>query len=196
MDGYHIALFIHLFAILAATAATAVVEVAQTRGRRAATVAEALEWHASAGRAARTFPAAVLALVLTGGYMIRAGGAWSWQMGWVQAGLTGAVLLLASGAVLGPRARRRGDALRALPPAAAPPPNRDAVMGAIGSANPGLALGVVFVMATKPALATSLAILLIGAAAGIVRGRARARAAAGATARGPEREAVETEPAS
>lgn len=172
MDGYHVALFFHLVALVAASAASAIVHLAGARGSRAATVSEVRQWHALAGMTARTFPLALLALFATGGYMVAARHGWTWDTGWVEAGIAGVIVLFASGAVIGGRSRAAGRALAGLAdgPTAGRPPvlPRDPVVSALSWANTGVAMAVVFVMATKPSLAASLIVLAIGAAAGVM----------------------------
>lgn len=186
MDAYHVTLFLHLLALLAAAVASGLVHLAAARERRAATVAEALEWGRFTGKAARVFPIAVLTLVLTGGFMLRAGGGWSWQSGWVEAGAAGALLLLAGGAVLGARGRRASMALAAQPRDAAPVRTPDPLIPALSNANTGLALAIVFVMTTKPAAAAAFGTLALGLVAGALFGLMRVPARAAAAA--PERE--------
>src|SRR5512146_741846 len=106
MDGYRVALFFHLLALVAASAASGLVHVAESRSHRAATLREARMWLMLTAKTARTFPIAVVVLFGTGAYMISAGPGWAWGTGWVVAGIGGAILLLAQGAILGGRGRR------------------------------------------------------------------------------------------
>lgn len=181
MDAYHVALFIHLMSLVAAACASAIVHFAVHRRGHAAAVGEALQWHAFAGATARVFPIAVLTLVATGSWMAAITGNALWHAGWLQAGLLGAVLLMASGATIGRRARAaaagmlsvlRGESSTPLATLA-----RDPLADTMIWANSGLALGVVFVMTLKPALGGSLTVLAIGALIGTLVARAPSRAA-------------------
>lgn len=180
MTSYQLALFLHLFALLAATSASAVVHFAAGRRSSAPTLRQALDWGKVIARTSRIFPVAVVVLVATGAYMVA--GRWSWNDGWVVAGVVGAVALLASGAVLGKRGaaearagvQRLESAGRDLPNVAAPDP----VGALLGEANTGLALAIVLDMTLKPALVASLVVLAVGAAIGAYRGRRHLRAAA------------------
>lgn len=178
MTLYQVALFFHLLALLAATSASAIVHLAAGRRASAPTLRQALEWGRVTGRTSRVFPVAVIVLIATGAYMVA--GRWSWSDGWIVAGLTGAIALLASGATLG----RRGAAearmgVRRLEEAGGDLPNDappDALAAVLAEANTGLALAIVLVMTIKPAVAASFVVLAIGAALGAYRGRGHVRA--------------------
>jgi hypothetical protein len=193
MIAYHIALYVHLLALVAAVAAAAIVHLAEIRGRRAASVAEVRQWHSLAGATARVFPIATLTLLATGGYMVGVHGPWSWSAGWVEAGLAGVAFLLLGGPVLGVRAARAGRALASLGAAELERARallHDPVVGTLSWMNTGVALAVVFDMAAKPALPVSVTALLVGAAAGLLAHRAtngEAVAASAAAGRQPER---------
>lgn len=178
--SYQIALFIHLIALVAAATASGIVHFAAARRGSAPTLRHALEWGGVMGKAARVFPIAVLTLIASGGYMVA--GRWSWTLGWVQAGLAGAVALLVIGAVLGKRGAgaaratvaRLQQAGRELPNDGAP----DRLASTLSDGNTGLALAIVLAMTIKLGLAGSLAILAIGWAAGAYLGFSHARAKA------------------
>src|SRR4051812_10188000 len=105
MDAYHIALSVHLIALMCASGASALVHFAETRFQRADNPGEALQWLKFTGNVAKVFPIAVITLFLTGAYMTAMFGVWTWGAGFVQAGITAVVLLMASGATLGGRMR-------------------------------------------------------------------------------------------
>lgn len=190
MIGYHIALYIHLLALVAASATAAVVHLADVRRRSAVTVVEARQWHRLLGSTARFFPIATLTLIATGAYMVSTRSPWSWHTGWVEAGLAGAVYLLLSGPVLGARGARAGRALARLGAddvERARAALNDPVASALSWMNTGVALGVVFAMAVKPSLAASLAAVGVGAVVGLAANRAvLARRAAPAPAASAE----------
>lgn len=164
MDGYHIALFLHLAALVAAAWAASRTHFAESRAHRAASAREALQWYTMAARTARIFPAVIVLLLLTGGYMMSRGGM-TWRDGWVDVGVLAAFLLFAVGGVLGARARAGARAL-AQRDADGPPPAPDYVAARLSRLNTGMALAVMFVMVTKPSLVASLVTLAVGAIAG------------------------------
>ena len=142
---------------------------AAARLRDAETVAVARTWAGVIEKASRVFPIALAALLISGAYLVHRG--WSWSTGWIDAGLAGVVLLFALGAgIVGARTRALTRELSAA--ADGPLGERAARIarqhpGAIASwTNTGLALGVVFVMTTKPALAGSIVALAVAATLG------------------------------
>jgi hypothetical protein len=164
-NGYHIALFIHFLALVAASAAAAIVHFADARGHRAATADEALQWQDLVDSAAKVFPAAVLTLFASGGFMMYEAG-WMWSSGWIVAGVLGAVTLAVVGRILGMRgAARRRDIVRAREQSRSVP-GAHALDEALAWGNTGLALAIVFVMVTKPTLSGALLSLVAGVAAG------------------------------
>lgn len=172
MIAYHIALFVHLVALLAAAATSSVVHLAAGRARNAGTVAEIQQWQGLAGRTARNFPIATLTLFASGVLMVSVQPAWSWHAGWVVAGIVGVAYLLAAGAVLGIRGARAGATLAGLGAGDLEPARsalRDPVAAALSWVNTGVALAVVYTMAAKPGLVASGAALLIGGMAGLAR---------------------------
>jgi hypothetical protein len=170
MDRYHLTLYLHIFALLAAASASGIVHFAEGRFARATSVVDAKQWHALIGSTARTFPIAVLVLLATGGFMVADGGIWPWGAGWVEAGLVGSFLLLLFGGFLGTRSARIGRQLEAMPAARLGPTvslPHDPLVHTLSWVNTGLALAVVFDMVTKPTLLPSLSVLAVGALAGL-----------------------------
>ena len=169
MDRYHIALFIHLLALVIAAGATAVTKLAVGRRARAYTVGEALEWHDTLAAAAKLFPLCLVAFVLTGSYMLSTHAAGVWSSGFVVAGLAGVAWLFASGIFLAVK----GSALRKVlarlaaqdPDHPAPKLVPPALVAALPPINSGVALGVAFDMVTKPqSVGVALAIVAFGGA--------------------------------
>lgn len=176
MDPYHIALFVHITALLAAVGAATLMELITSRRLRSATVREALEWHTLAMKTSKTFPLAIAVLVLTGAYMLSAGGAQTWGAGFVSAGLTGAALLLVIGIFLsikGKALKARLEQVVAASPDQPPRMALNPLIAALTRANHGIALGVVFDMATKPSAGSAFAVLaafvVVFVAAGYLR---------------------------
>src|SRR4051812_44654409 len=100
MDRYHIALFLHIVAVVVASSATAVTKLAAGRRASARTFREAIEWHNVLTSAAKIFPVCLAVFVITGAYMLSFGQGHVWSSGYVVAGLVGVALLLASGTFL------------------------------------------------------------------------------------------------
>ena len=188
MDRYHIALFIHIVAVMVATGATAVTKVAAGRRATAKTVADALDWHGVLMSTSKLFPLSLAALVLTGSYMVSVAHIGAWTSGFTIAGYVGVLLLFASGGYLG----KQGAALQKMlerlasnggdqpAPKLVPPP----LVAALPLVNTGIALSVVFVMATKPT-SIPLALSVIGIGIALGAGLALRRPAPASVSRAP-----------
>jgi hypothetical protein len=171
MDGYTLVLFLHLCSLLGAICTAALLHFAEARLREADTVAAIRVWSRMIGKGAKVFPLALLLLTGTGAYLVDR--RWTWSAGWIEAGLTGVVALFVVGAgVVGGRSRALRRELRDAADGALPPRlayvAREHVGGIASWTNTGLALGIVFVMTTKPALPGSLASLVVAAGLGAV----------------------------
>lgn len=167
---YGVVLFVHLCALLAAISAGALSHMSEARMRAADTTAALRPWANLLGGLGKVFPIALLILLVSGAYLVH--DAWSWSAGWVGASLVGVGVLFASGVGL---VRMRGLALRRALMSAGDGPLPPEVRRLVGRhpasfaswMNTGLAVGIVFAMSAKPALAGSVAALMIGAAAGL-----------------------------
>jgi hypothetical protein len=175
MDRYHIALFIHIVALMVAAGTTAVTKVAAGRFACAKTIGDALDWHSVLSSASKMFPVCLAAFVITGSYMLSFANASAWHSGFVVAGLTGSFLLLASGGFLGVKGKSLQQMLERLAsnggdqpaPKLVPPP----LVAALPVINTGIALAVVFDMVTKPSsIPVALGVVAIGIALGAVKG--------------------------
>jgi hypothetical protein len=182
MDRYHVALFIHLLALIVAAGATTVTKLAVGRRDRARTVAEVLDWHTVLMSTARLFPLCLAAFLLTGAYMLSVANMHIWSSGFVIAGVVGVGLLFVSGTYLGIKGNAVKQFLeemakqgpdRPAPQLAAPP-----LVAALPAINTGISLAVVFDMVTKPAsVPVALSVIALGialGAVGVVRGSASA----------------------
>jgi hypothetical protein len=108
-------------------------------------------------------------LLGSGAYLVDR--SWTWSSGWVVAGLAGVAVLFVVGAgVVGGRSRVLKRALTDAGEGAIPDTvariTREHPGGVASWTNTGLALGIVFVMTTKPALVGSLAALAVAAGLG------------------------------
>src|ERR1700743_3430937 len=114
MDLYHIALFLHIVALVVASGATALTKLAAGRRARARTVGEVLDWHNVLISASKVFPIVLAVFVLTGAFMLSRGQSEVWGSGFVVAGLTGVVFLFASGTFLGLKGKALGEFLETI----------------------------------------------------------------------------------
>jgi uncharacterized membrane protein len=183
--GLSIALFLHIFSLLAATGAVAFMVLSSLRLRAAKTGAEAFPWGMLAAKTAKTFPAASLGLFLTGGYMVHNVG-FKWSAGWVVVGILALVFLNVEGAVLG---GGHGKKLAAALKENGPGPVSDHVRELTNEklhwivtfGAPGLVLGVVWNMERQSGFGASLLAVIVGYAAGAAVGLwVQANAPAGA----------------
>jgi hypothetical protein len=169
MDRYHIALFLHIVTLIVAASTTAVTKLAVSRRVRARTIGEVLEWHDVLMSASKLFPVCLAAFVITGSYMLSVGNIHVWATGFVLAGFVGVGLLLVSGVYLS----MKGKALKAVlenmakagadrpAPKLVPPP----LVATLPVVNTGIALAVVFDMATKPtSVPVALFVIVVGIA--------------------------------
>jgi hypothetical protein len=182
MDLYHIALYLHIVAIIVASGATAITKLAATRRARARTVADALDWHNVLMSTSKAFPIVLALFVLTGAYMLSRGQASVWASGFVVAGLTGVVLLFASGTYLGLKGKALGGFLQSVaakgadqPAPRLVPPTMVATLPVV---NTGIALAVAFDMVTKPvSIPVALGIVALGIVISAALGMRRPAAA-------------------
>jgi hypothetical protein len=175
MDRYHIALFIHIVALIVAAAATAVTKLAVSRRARARTVGEVLEWHSVLMSTAKLFPMCLAAFVITGGYMLSLAPGPAWSTGFIVAGLVGVTLLLVNGVFLATKAKALKQILEEAAKRGADQPAPRLVpprlVAALPAINTGIALSVVFDMVTRP---TSIPVALSVVAIGVVASAAGA----------------------
>lgn len=173
MDPYHIALFLHLLALVVAAGASAVTKLAAGRRARARTVGDMLEWHGVIAATSRLFPICIVVFLVTGSYMLAVARVHAWSSGFVVAGMLGIVMLLVSSVFLARQGIALGRALEGMAahgadqpaPKLTPPP----VVSALPAINTAIAIAVVFVMVTKPAsVPLALGIVALGVIIGAV----------------------------
>ncbi len=175
MDRYHVALFLHLLALIVATFVTAVTKMAVGRRARARTVGEALDWHKVLDSSSKLFPVCLAVFVLTGFYMLGISHVDPFSTGFIVAGLFGVVFLLTSGVFLAVKGKALSAVLEGmtkkgadLPAPKLVPP---AIVAMLPTTNTGVALGVVFDMVTKPtSIPVALAVVAIGLVLGALMG--------------------------
>jgi len=169
MDSYRTVLYLHVLSLLLGISAAAVTGVCVFRLRAAQTLADALPWGMLAGQTKRVFPVAVLGLFATGAYMTT--DVWTWSTGWIDVSIVALALVALQGPLLAGRsAKALANALRENGPGPlGERPRRlarDPVLWVVTFANPGIVLGVVWIMINKPSTAGSIAAVLIGYAVG------------------------------
>ena len=172
-DTYGLVLVVHLSALLGAISAGALAHYSEARLRTAETLAGIRTSVAVLSKVEKAFPIALALLVGTGAYLVQRG--WTWRSGWIEASLGAVVILLLNGAlVVEGRSRARRDELtrthgdRAAARVVALTGKHVATVASW--LNTGVALGIVFVMTTKPHPAPSIAALLIAASGGATVG--------------------------
>lgn len=173
MDGYAVVLFLHLSALLGAIGTAALLHFAEIRLRAADSVAATRGWAHLIENGAKVFPLALLVLLGTGAYLVHS--RWAWGAGWIDAALVGVVVLFVVGAsVVGGRSRALRQELSGAKDGAVSGRlaylARDHIGGIASWSNTGLALAIVFVMTTKPGIASSFAALAVGAGLGVAVG--------------------------
>jgi hypothetical protein len=145
--------------------AAAILGLSLFRLRAAQTVADALPWGILAGKTERAFPVAILGLFITGAYMTS--DVWTWSTAWIDVGIVSLVVIAGQGALV---AGRRAKVLeRALEANGAGPLSEtaraltcDRALWIVSFANPGIVLGVVWVMTQKPGTAGAIAAVILG----------------------------------
>lgn len=171
MSLYTVTLFLHLLTVVAAFFAVALIHAGLIRMRKAERVSEARDALVSAGRAGRVMPIIGLALLLTGAYMTES--VWSWTTPWIDVSIGGLVAIMATGGgMLGRRLRalepllqRGGDGPVDGTLAAS---LRDPSLWIIAQLPPLLAIGVMFVMTTKPGAVLGIIEILVVVAIGVL----------------------------
>jgi|SRR5579884_1543820 len=171
MSLYGVVLFLHILAAVGIVGGSCAEHYVHARMRRARTVEALREWTVTARTISWLMPLFALTLLLCGIYMTFAH--WSWQQPWI---LVSLVLLVAISAgaplALGPTERTVGRAAAAGEPLPAIIGLLDAPLSSIaGSVFTAEALAIVLLMAAKPDLVPTLAIVVVAAAIGAVLGR-------------------------
>ena len=191
MNTYTLVLFVHISALLAAIAASALSHFAESRMRVAQTIGELRQWGTMAARASKVFPLALLTLVASGAYMVSS--AWAWNEGWIDVAIGGVVLLFIGGQFLGSRGKALGRALEGDPrepvSAAAAQMARDPITRSVSYTTTALSIGIVFIMVNKPSLQGALATLVVATAIGVAVATVRRR---GEAQRAPAAPAADT----
>ena len=165
MDTYRTVLFLHLLALFIGIGAASILGLSLFRLRAAQTLADALPWGILAGKTERAFPIAIVGLFVTGAYMTS--DVWTWNTGWIDVAIVSLVVIAAQGVLIaGRRAKELERALEANGPGplseGARMMTRDRALWVVAFANPGIVLGVVWVMTQKPGAGGAVAAVVIG----------------------------------
>lgn len=167
--GYSAVLFLHLLAVGVAFGAATLIHWSLVRLRAATRAVEARDALFLCARTSRAMPLIALALFATGAGLTHA--RWGWTRPWVEVSIIGLVLMLGiGGTILRPRLMRAAGALSGAGDGAVSEgvaaSLRDPVLWIVAHLPPALAIGIMFVMVTKPGAVGGVAALLGAAAAG------------------------------
>lgn len=171
MSLYAISVFLHIVGALGLFAALGLEWASVLNLRRATTAGQAREWAKLLASLRFVGLPAVLTLLITGIYMT----ATRWgEQGWIGVSFGGLVLIaVLSGALTG---RRAGPILRAVASEEGPVSAtlgdrlRDPVLTVSMYVRTALALGIVFVMSTKPSATSALTVLGVALVLGMLAG--------------------------
>ena len=160
MSLYSVSLFLHIVGALGLFAALGLEWASLYNLRRATVAGQVREWAKLLAAPRFVGGPAALILLVTGGYL----SATRWgPQGWIIVGLAGMVVIAVLGAALG--GRRAGAIARALPAEDGPISTllgqrlHDPLLTLSVGVRTALALGIVYVMASKPSAAGALAVM-------------------------------------
>lgn len=185
MRAYDFALFFHLLGVVTLFAAVTLVQAGGARLRRAATVEHLRLWLGLARPARVMFPVAGLLLLATGLFMTAE--AWTFATPWVAVSIVVLVGIAVGGGVQGRHFAEIGAAAagvdeEALPSGLARLVGRPAPWR-LGFAMNGAAVGILWLMTTKPGWLGSVTVALGLTAIGAIVGSAVVRPGAGGRVR-------------
>ena len=184
MHLVNVVLFLHIAVVLIAIGVSSPLHSAEWATRHSRTTVEAQALRRVPRHIEPLFPILIVTLFGLGAWLLYLDhSAYRYRDGWVLTSIVALVVLLAvGGGVLAPRAKRLDALLASAPAGDLPAPVqaalRDRVTWTASHASTGLALAVVFNMATKPGTTTSAIALLAGVIAGAVVGAPGNRTAA------------------
>jgi hypothetical protein len=168
VNGYSLALFIHLLFVLVACSAASLTTFAALRLREAHDGPEAIRWLAFIQKTVPAFPVSVAGLLGTGAFMTHQ--RWSWSIPWIDTALVGLGLIVVLGSgIEASRARSLGRELatEGLSPRARRL-LRDPLAWTAKMTTLTLVVAVVFVMAVKPNAPECVASIVIALATGVL----------------------------
>lgn len=176
-----VVLFLHIFTAVIAFAVAGIMHVAMLQMRGATQVSVLRSWARVSARAEPLFPVLVLILIGLGAWLIHLSGhEFRWSDGWVMTAVIGLVLMEAyGGIVLAPNGKKLHGLVEHQPDGPVSAEVHAQVMkkevwgGAFGET--GTALGILFIMPTKPTGGWSAAIVVVVGLAGVLLGLRLAR---------------------
>lgn len=168
---YSAGLFLHFLVVGIAFGAAALIHSSQERLRSAPRVADARAALLQLGAAARAMPLIGLGLFATGAVLTQS--RWSWTIPWIDVSIAGLVAMqVISGAILRPGMVRIGRALDEAGTSdvsgALAATIRDRRVFVVSHVPPALAIGIMYVMVTKPGAIAGVAVLLVAVVAGAI----------------------------
>jgi hypothetical protein len=177
--AYDVVLFVHLLGVVTLFAAFGIFQLGGARLRRAATVDHLRLWLGLLRATTATFPIALLVILAAGLYL--ADDAWSFSTPWVVVAFVAVVVMLAvGGVVIGRGLNRLGAAAAGAGDGPVPATMRrlvsDPATWVSSLALNGMAVGVLWLMATKPGWGGSVGVVAALTVAGALLGTAAARA--------------------
>jgi hypothetical protein len=163
MRAYDVALFVHLLGVITFFIAVGINQRGGARIREAQTVEHVRLWAGFVRTTQRMFPAAIVLLLGAGLFMTA--DVWTFATSWIVVGLVGLAVIVAVGiGVVGRRIEAIAAAAEAAGDGAVPPELvtliADPVMWTALSALNGAAIGIVWLMATKPGWTGSVSVVL------------------------------------
>jgi hypothetical protein len=170
LSAYVFGLFAHIFAAMAAFAASMMLHGHMMRMARAGTPREARAAADSVTRMGKKMPIFVFLLLLTGSQL--ASKRWPWNAAWIEIGIIGLIVMLITGvAILRPRLalvqQRLGDGDGVLSADAAAAV-RDPVLWTFSQIQPAIAIGIMFCMVAKQGMGFSLTAMAVFIVLGVV----------------------------
>jgi hypothetical protein len=167
MNGYDVALFLHLLSVLLAVVAASLTTFAAVHVRGAGSAEEAAQWLVVSEKTVRAFPVAVLGLLITGTYMTHQ--RWAWSVPWIDAALVGLGLMIVLGTGI---QRSRAVALKRELTSSGMSPRarrllRDPVAWTAKMMELMLVIAVVFVMTVKPTAGECVTSLVVAVTVGV-----------------------------
>jgi hypothetical protein len=176
-----VVLFLHIFVAIAAFATATLLHTIQWAMRSATTMAQLKTWNPVLRRIEPLFPILALVLFALGGWIIGlSDGEFSWGDGWVITAIVGLALMeLAGGVLINKRSKNTVVAVDYADDGPIPNSVRafmmNPVLWATTHFETGTALGILYLMATKPSGLASVVIVTLCALAGIGVGALGAR---------------------
>jgi hypothetical protein len=178
---FDVVLFAHIAIAIAAFSVAAILHTVQWASRSATSVQQLRAWVGATHRLEPLFPILALILFLFGGWLLHlSGGEFRWGMGWViTSSVTLGIMEALGGAFLASRGKQMYELTKQAPDGPISAELRaqvpDSVMWIVSHLITGLALGVVYLMATKPNGWQSVLIVAIVGGLGAAVGAAGAR---------------------